>query len=815
MKISYNQLKQYIDINIPYTELAQILTDIGLEVEGTEEYESIKGGLEGLITGEVKTCEKHPNADKLSITTVDTGTGELLPIVCGAPNVAVGQKVIVATIGTKLYFNDNEIQIKKGKIRGEISMGMICAEDEIGTGTSHDGILVLPDDTEIGTPAKDYFKIEKDIIFEIGLTPNRADGASHIGVARDLIAWFKYQGKNIELKKPDISNFKVDNTDLPISVKIENTEACKRYSGITISDIQVTESPDWLKNRLKAIDLQPVNNIVDITNYVLHETGQPLHAFDADKITGNTIIVKTLKNDIVFKTLDKEERKLHQEDLMICNENEGICIAGVFGGAESGVSKKTKNIFLESAYFNPVSVRKTSKRHSLQTDASFRFERGTDPNNTIYPLKRAALLIKELAGGKISSEIVDVYPKPVNNFKITVSYSNINRLIGKKIDRETIDTILKALEIKITDKTDNLIKLEVPPYRVDVTREADIIEEILRIYGYNNIKSPTSVKSTLSYARKPDETKLKNKISDFLSSVGFSEAMSNSLTKARYYENAEGFNPAQSVKILNALSNDLNVLRQDLLFGNLEAVIRNINHKNTNIKLYEFGNTYHYRKTEDENTLNSYKEEHHIAITVSGNKNKVNWNTAETPVDFYYIKEIVTSLLTRLNFDVKQIKTEEIDNANFAYGLKYTYHNKMLAEFGRISNKNLAAFDIEKDVFYADINWNTLINQIPHTPKFKEISKYPAVKRDLALLLDKEIKFSQIQELAYKTEKKLLKKVNIFDVFEDKKLGENKKSYAVSFIIQDETKTLKDKQIDKIMKKLQYTFEKELGAELR
>ncbi len=817
MKISYNQLKQYFDtkININPEDLAEILTDIGLETEGTEKFESIKGGMEGLVIGEVKTCEKHPNADKLSITTVDIGTGELLSIVCGAPNVAAGQKVVVATVGTKLYFNDNEIKIKKGKIRGEISEGMICAEDEIGIGTSHDGIIVLPDNTETGTQAKDYFKIEKDTIFEIGLTPNRADGASHIGVARDLVAYFKYHGKNINLKKPDTGKFKTDNTNLTIPVKIENTEACKRYAGVTVSGITVKESPDWLKNRLKAIGLQPINNIVDITNFVLHETGQPLHAFDADKITGNQVIIKTLPEGTPFVTLDEEERKLHKDDLMICNTKEPMCIAGVFGGAESGVTDNTKNIFLESAYFNPVYIRKTSKRHALQTDASFRFERGVDPNNVIYALKRAAVLIKEIAGGEISSEIIDIYPEKIENFKVEVKYSHIDRLTGKKIDREDIDRILTALEIKILKKDGDKINLEVPSYRVDVTREADIIEEILRIYGYNNIESPNSVKSTLSYAPKPDTDKLRNKISEYLSSLGFSEAMSNSLTKESYYTDTEIFDSQKSVKILNALSTDLNVLRQDLIFGSLEAVIRNINRKTGNIKLYEFGNIYRYDKKENNTPLNSYKEEQRLAVTISGNKNKINWNTSENPTDFYYLKSKVSGILNRLNFPEAILKQEESKNPVFAYGLKYIYKNKILADFGRISNKLLSVFDIEQDVFFADIHWNTIIKNLPETPKFKEIPKYPAVKRDLALLLNKNIKFAQIQELAYKTERKLLKNVFVFDVFEDKKLGDNKKSYAISFIIQDETKTLKDKQIDKIMKKLQYTFEKELGAELR
>ncbi len=817
MKISYNQLKQYFDteLNIKVEDLSEILTDIGLEVEGTETFESIKGGMEGLVIGEVKTCEKHPNADKLSITTVDIGTKEVLPIVCGAPNVAAGQKVVVATVGTVLYDGDKAIPIKKGKIRGEISMGMICAEDEIGIGTSHKGIIVLPDNAEPGTLAKDYFQIEKDTIFEIGLTPNRADGASHIGVARDLVAYFKYQGKNINLKKPDISNFKIDNTKLTIPVEIENKEACKRYSGITISKVKISDSPDWLKTRLKAIGLQPINNVVDITNFVLHETGQPLHAFDADKIKGNQIIVKTMPEGTPFITLDNEERKLHPDDLMICNTQEPMCIAGVFGGNESGVTDNTKNIFLESAYFNPVFVRKTSKRHALQTDASFRFERGVDPNNIIYALKRAAILIKEIAGGEISSEIQDVYPEKIKNFKINIKYSHIDRLIGKIIDRDDIDRILTALEIKITSKTNDMISLEVPPYRVDVTREADIIEEILRIYGYNNVESPSLVKSTLSYAPKPDENKIKNKISDFLSSQGFSEAMSNSLTKSKYYENTEGFSDENSVKILNALSNDLNILRQDLLFGISEAIIRNINYKNTNIKLYEFGNIYQYRKTDSENPLNSYKENHHLAVAVSGSKNKANWNTPEQPTDFYYLKSKVDTILSRLNFNLNDFKQEETENPVFAYGLKYFFNNKLLVEFGKVSKKITSQFDIEQEIFFADIYWEELIKKLPHTPKFKEISKFPAVKRDLALLLNKDIKFTQIQQLAYKTEKKLLKNVSIFDVFEDKKLGKDKKSYAVSFIIQDESKTLNEKQIDKIMKKLQYNFEKELGAELR
>jgi phenylalanyl-tRNA synthetase beta chain len=815
MKISYNQLKQYIDIQINHIDLSHILTDIGLEVENIEEFESIKGGLDGLIIGEVKTCEKHPNADKLSVTTVDIGNGELLPVVCGADNIAKGQKVVVATEGTKLYFNNEEITIKKGKIRGEVSEGMICAEDEIGIGTSHEGIIVLPAEIEVGSLAKDFYKIESDYVFEIGLTPNRADAASHIGVARDLVAFFKHNGKELKLKKPTVDHYSTDNNNLKIHVEIENTEACKRYSGVSISGVTIKESPLWLKNRLKAIGLQPINNIVDITNFVLHETGQPLHAFDADKIKGNKIIVKTLKNNTVFLTLDEQERKLSQEDLMICNSEEGMCIAGVFGGLKSGISQETKNIFLESAYFNPVSVRKTSKKHALQTDSSFRFERGTDPENTIYALKRATLLIKEIAGGKISSEITDVYPEPVSHHKIEVSYAHINRLIGKPIDEDEIDGILKALEIKIVKKEPGKIYLEVPPYRVDVTREADIIEEILRIYGYNNVNSSVSVKSTLSYAPIPDVHKLKNTISDFLSSQGFSEAMSNSLTKGKYYEADNDFNETNSIKILNALSNDLNVMRQDLLFNSLEAVLRNLNYKKNDLKLYEFGNTYHFNKTDSENPLNSYKEEQHLALIITGNKNPLSWNMPLHEVDFYELKAKVSNIFKRLNFTIDTLKSEELNSNIFTYAIKYSKQNKTLAEFGQISKKYLSVFDIRQQVYYADIHWDNIISVLPGKKMYKEISNYPAVKRDFALLIDKSVKFSQIEELAYKTERKLLKNVSVFDVFEDEKLGHNKKSYAVSFILQDDSKTLNDKQIDKIMSKLKYNFESRLGAELR
>ncbi|MEN8120286.1 MAG: phenylalanine--tRNA ligase subunit beta [Bacteroidota bacterium] len=815
MKVSYNWLKNYINTDIDYKELSVILTNTGLEVEGIEHFQSVKGGLEGLVIGKVVENSKHPDADRLSLTKVDIGTGELLPIVCGAPNVDAGQKVVVATVGTTLYDGDSEFKIKKGKIRGQVSLGMICAEDEIGLGTSHDGIMVLDENAQIGQQAKEYFDIEEDIVFEIGLTPNRIDGASHIGTARDLAAFFS-QEKKTEYSKPSIDAFKIDNTNNHIGVTIENEEACKRYAGLTISGIEIKESPDWLKNRLKAIGLNPINNVVDITNFVLQETGQPLHAFDADMIKGKQVIVKTLDKGSKFTTLDEEERELNENDLMICNPEEGMCIAGVFGGAKSGVTDKTTSIFLESAYFDSVYVRKTSKRHALQTDSSFRFERGVDPNNVIYALKRAALLIKELAGGSISSEIVDVYPNPVADHRVNIKYNNVDRLIGKQIPHDKIKNILESLEIKIVEETTDGLVLDVPPYRVDVTREADIIEEILRIYGYNNIETSTDVKSTISYAPKPDRNKWKNTISDLLSNIGFNEAMSNSLTKSAYYEKLESYKAKNTVKILNPLSSDLDALRQTLLMGGLEAVIYNENRKNQDLKLYEFGNCYFINpENTDENTLNKYSEENHLALFISGNKNEVNWNQKTEKSNFYDLKAYTDQLLKRLGYSIENFKVEEIANDIFDYGLSYQLGNKTFVDFGLVSKSLRKSFDLERDVFYADFNWDVLMNKLPKTKQFKSISKYPEVSRDLALLVDKSVKFNQIKELAFKSERKLLKKVSIFDIYEGEKLGENKKSYAINFIIQDELKTLKDKQIDKIMNNLIRVYEKELGAKLR
>ena len=815
MKISYNWLKEYIKTDLDYNQLSEILTNIGLEVEGIEHFESVKGGLEGLVIGEVKEKTKHPDADKLSLTKVDLGTGELLPIVCGASNVEAGQKVVVATVGTTLYDGDEPFKIKKGKIRGEVSLGMICAEDEIGLGNSHDGIMVLDKNASIGIKAKDYFNIENDIIFEIGLTPNRIDGASHIGVARDLSAYLTQQERTPYVK-PSVDNFKTDNTNNTISVKIENNDACYRYAGVTVSNIEVKESPEWLQNRLKAIGQKPINNVVDITNFVLHETGQPLHAFDADIISGNEIIVKTLDKGSKFITLDEQERELSDNDLMICNEKEGMCIAGVFGGAKSGVTKKSKNIFIESAYFDSVFVRKTSKRHALQTDSSFRFERGTDPNNVIYALKRAALLVKELAGGKISSKIVDVYPNPVKDFEIELSYANIDRLIGKKIEHQQIKSILTALEIKIIAENGDKLNITVPPYRVDVTREADVIEEILRIYGYNNIEITTDVKSTISYAPQPDKNKWKNIIADLLSNKSFNEAMSNSLTKGEYYENLESYKAYNSVKILNPLSSDLNVLRQSLIFGGLEAISFNEKRKHSNIKLYEFGNCYFYKSDADvSNPLNRYSEEEHLNLFITGNKNTANWNEKLVNSDFYEIKAYTDVVLKRLGYKLEAFKQEEISNDIFEFGLEYSSNNNVFAKFGLINTKLQKKFDISNEVYYADINWKILFTKLPEREQFKAISKFPKVSRDLALLVNKSVKFSKIKELAFKNEKKLLKQVTIFDIYEGEKLGEDKKSYAINYILQDEHKTLKDKQIDKVMNKLIKVYEKEIGAELR
>jgi len=820
MKISLNWLKDYLNIDMDYYEISRILTETGLEVESVEHFESVKGSLNGLVIGQVKTCIKHPNADKLSITTVDIGNGQILPIVCGAPNVAAGQKVVVATIGTTLYMGSDSFEIKKSKIRGEISEGMICAEDEIGIGTSHDGIIVLPDHVAIGIPASKYFQIYTDTVFEIGITPNRIDGASHMGVARDIAAYINKSGinqKNVTLLKPDVTSFTIDSTSMNIPVTVETEEACIRYSGVCITDITVKESPEWLQNRLKAIGQRPLNNVVDVTNYLLHEMGQPLHAFDADYITGNKIIVKTLAENTEFITLDAQKRNLSNLDLMICNEKEGMCLAGVFGGLSSGVSQKTTRIFLESACFSPTYIRKTSKRHLLHTDAAFRFERGTDPEITIYALKRAALLIKEVAGGKIASNISDIYPNPVEKAVINLRYKQLNRLTGKIIDGRQVETILKNLDFEIESQTPESITVKAPTYRVDVTREADVIEEILRIYGYNNIEIPESVNSTLSYVNNPDKSKEINRVSDFLCNRGFNEAMSNSLTKYAYYESLLPEQANNTVKILNPLSNDLNAMRQSLVFGNLEAVIHNLNRKNDSIKLFEFGNCYTYGKqlSDNKNNLKNYYEQTYVSLVITGKKHETNWILPKAESDFYYLKSHTENVFLFLGLKLKDFTITETTNQLFNYGLKYEINNTIIAEAGQISNKIGKAFDIEQNVFYTEINFTALLKLLPVKIKYNPISKFPEVNRDLALLVDKNITFNQIKTTALETEKKYLQNINIFDIYENEKLGENKKSYAVSFTFLNKENTFTDVQIEKIMSKLTNAFKNDLNAQIR
>ncbi len=816
MKISYSWLKEYIKTDKPVEEICDILTQTGLEVGGLEEVETVKGGMKGLVIGEVVTCEPHPNSDHLSKTTVNVGAGESLPIVCGAPNVAAGQKVVVATVGTTLYDGDNEFKIKKSKIRGEVSLGMICAEDEIGVGTNHDGIIVLDENARPGTEAKEYYNIESDWVIEIDLTPNRIDGASHIGAARDLAAFLR-KTEDIHYTKPSVERFKIDNHNLEIPVEVKTSEACIRYSGITISGVEVKESPEWLQNRLKTIGLTPINNIVDITNFVLFETGQPLHAFDAAAIKGNKVIVQTLPAKTKFTTLDEVERELDENDLMICNTEEGMCIAGVFGGIDSGVKESTKNIFLESACFDPVFIRKTARRHGLNTDASFRFERGTDPNGVIYALKRAALLIKEIAGGTVSSEIVDIYPEPVDDFKVNVLYANITRLIGKELGNEMIKNILTSLEIKIESETANGLSLLVPPYRVDVKREADVIEEILRIYGYNNIEIPTQVNSSLQTAEKPDRNGVRERIADMLSSQGFNEIWSNSLTKAAYYEGLTNYKNERTVKILNPLSNDLNGMRQTLLFGGLETILHNANRQNKNLKLYEFGNCYFYKGTElKDNPANNYWEENHLGLFITGNKEAESWIKKEEATTFYTLKATAENVLKRLGVAIEKTQITETENELFSEGLTYVFNNKIVLEMGIVAGKFSKKQGIENPVYYADFNWDNVFDvHKKHNVLFEELPKFPAVRRDLALLLDKKITFSQIKEVAFKVERQLLRNVDLFDVYEGNGVPTGKKSYAVSFILRDNQRTLKDKQIDKTMQKLIAAFGRELGAELR
>lgn len=809
MKISYNWIKQFIKIDWTPEQTSELLTDLGLEVEGLDLYQSVKGGLEGVVVGEVLTCVQHSNADKLKVTTVNIGQDQPVQIVCGAPNVAAGQKVPVATIGTTLYTEEGEAwTIKKGKIRGEESHGMICAEDELGLGKSHDGILVLPEDTVVGTPCADLFEVENDQVFEIGLTPNRADAMSHFGTARDLKAGLQQKGINVELITPSVSAYHVDSRTLKIDVDVLNKELAPRYCGVTISGLKVETSPEWLQNRLKAIGLSPINNVVDITNYVLHDLGQPLHAFDASKITGNKVEVKTLPTGTKFTTLDGVERELHEDDLMICNAEKPMCIAGVFGGIDSGVTEHTTNIFLESAYFNPVSVRKTAKRHGLNTDASFRFERGIDPKITEYALKRAALLIQEIAGGEITSDIADIYPNKIEDFQVRLSFDKVTKLIGQEIPTETIKSILTSLDIKINSVTETGLGLTIPAFRNDVTREADVIEEILRVYGYNNIETSSKLNASISNASRFEDYKLQNLVGNQLAAQGWFEIMANSLTSANYLKLTEQLKAEDNVEMLNPLSQDLGVMRQTLLFSGLEALSHNINRRQTNLKFFEFGKTYHdYNGTREE-----YK---HLSLLVTGFKTEENWSNApQVKTNFFYLKGIIASVLERLG--ITRYQESATTNDVFSEGLQLSIGRDTLVNFGVLKSKIAKHFDITQDVFYADFNWNTIIEVAKRNKiKFTAIPKYPEVRRDFALLLDQNVTFDSLQAIAKKTEKQLLKKVNLFDVYQGKNLPEGKKSYAVSFTFMDERQTLTDKVVDKIMNKLQNNFEKQLGAELR
>jgi len=808
MKISYNWLKQFLQTDWEVNKTSELLTDLGLEVEGVETIESIKGSLEGVVVGEVLTCIQHPNADRLKLTTVDLGSGDPVQIVCGAPNVAVGQKVPVATIGTMLY-DDLGVgfKIKKGKIRGEESHGMICAEDELGLGASHDGILILDDKLKSGTKAADVFNIEVDKVFEIGLTPNRADAMSHYGVARDFRAGLIQHGINLELITPSVSDFQVDERRLRIDVEVSKKELAPRYCGISIVDVEVKDSPEWIQNRLKSIGITPKNNIVDITNYVLHELGQPLHAFDAEKIEGNKVLVKTLESGTKFTSLDGVERELHSEDIMICDAaSNPLCIAGVFGGINSGVTEKTTSIFLESAYFDPVFIRKTAKRHALNTDASFRFERGIDINFTKYALKRAAILIKEYSNGKIASDVMDFYPEKVEDFQVFLSYENAFRLIGQEIDKETIKNILASLEIKISSETEGGLGLTIPSYRVDVQREADIIEEILRVYGYNNIKFSHKLNSSISFNSNKD-IYLENIIANQLTSLGFNETMANSLTKEDYISFSKNLKTEFNVSMLNPLSNDLKVLRQSLLFSGLESISYNLNRKNNSLKLYEFGKTYHKYD-------HGYQEDKHLTLFISGTRTKDTWTNSSQNSDFFYLKGIITSILERLG--ISNVKTGPTKSDIFSEGIVFSLGKKKLLEFGVVNRQILKEFGIKQEVLFADFDWSSMLSiSGKKTMKVSNLTKFPLVKRDLALLLDEKVTFKEIYDLAFQSERNLLKDVDLFDVYQGEKLPEGKKSYAVSFVLQDKNKTLEDRQIDKIMQKLQQSFEKKLQAVLR
>ena len=820
MNISYNWLKEYLDFDLTPVEVADALTSIGLETGGVEEVQTIKGGLEGLVIGEVLTCEDHPNSDHLHITTVNVGGEAPLQIVCGAPNVAAGQKVVVAVNGTKLYDGDTCVTIKRSKIRGVESNGMICAEDEIGIGTDHSGIIVLPPDAVVGTLAKDYYNVKSDYVLEVDITPNRVDATSHYGVARDLYAYLKRHGKDVTLRLPSVEAFRIDDDTPAIGVVVENTEACLRYSAVTIKGVTVKESPEWLQNRLRVIGLRPINNVVDVTNFILHELGQPLHSFDAGKVKGGKVIVKTVPAGTKFVTLDGVERVLTDRDLMICNTEEPMCIGGVFGGLDSGVTEQTTDVFLESACFHPTWIRKTARRFGLNTDASFRFERGLDPNNTIYVLKRAALLIQELAGGKITGAIEDVYPKVYEPYTVAVTYEKINSLIGKVIPVETVKSIVESLEMKIVSETAEGLTLRVPVYRIDVRRDVDVIEDILRIYGYNNVEFSDHVKSSLSYETPTDHSwKLQNLVSEQLCGCGFNEILNNSLTRSAYYTGLSTYPEGHCVMLMNPLSADLNAMRQTLLFGGLESIEHNAKRKLSNIRFYEFGNCYDYNadhKKEGE-ILAEFGEDYRLGIWLAGNRVENNWAHPNEKASVYELKAYVENILLRLGVDMKRVVYGRLSNDIYAEGLSITTGSgRQLGTLGIVNKKLRELVDVDMEVYFAELSWIQLMKEVKKAKvSFTEISKFPAVKRDLALLLDKGVSFVEVEKIAKDSERKLLREVVLFDVYEGKNLPAGKKSYAVSFFLQDEGKTLTDKQIDAIMKKIQTNLEQKLGAQLR
>lgn len=820
MNISYKWLKEYVDFDLNPQQVCEALTSTGLEVGALEEVQSVKGGLKGLYVGKVLTCDLHPNSDHLHVTTVDLGHDTPSQIVCGAPNVAAGQKVIVADLGCVLYDGDKEFVIKKSKLRGVESCGMICAEDEIGVGTSHDGIIVLPEDAVVGTPAAEYYNLESDWLIEVDITANRTDALSHWGVARDLYAWLKQNGYATSLHRPDCSAFTVDNNELPIEVVIENQEACKRYACVSITDCEVKESPDWLKNKLTTIGLRPINNIVDITNYVMMAYGQPMHCFDADMVLGHKIVVRTQPEGTKFVTLDGEEHVLGQHDLSICNAEEPMCIAGIFGGKGSGTYETTRNVVLESAYFHPTWIRKSARRHGLSTDSSFRFERGVDPNATIYALKQAAILCKELAGGKVSMEVCDVYPQPMETAKVNLEYDYVNTLIGKEIPVDTIKNICESLEMKIISESDKGVELDIPAYRVDVQRPCDVVEDILRIYGYNNVEIPTQLKGCLVVKGAEDKKhKMANLVSEQLVGCGFNEIMNNSLTRGAYYEGHNAYPTENCVNIMNPLSNDLNVMRQSLLFGGLESIEYNVKRQNGNLRFFEFGNVYKFdpeRKNAD-NPMAAYKEDFHLALWLTGKRVENSWAHANEDSSYHELDAYVKNILSRIGAQPGMLVRKKSANDIFAAGIAIENRGgKQLIEMGVLSKKVLKNADINTPVYYAELNWTALMKLVSkNRVLYSEISKYPAVSRDLALLVDNGVEFAQIEQIARQTEKKLLKSVELFDVYEGKNLPAGKKSYAVNFILQDETKTLNDKMIDAIMQKLIANLTKQLGAELR